>query len=902
MATCPQCRIEVPESSRFCPGCGAMQSSVSQMPTQMAPASGSGSPPPLASRTVTTPIGRLDSSPSFAGAAFQPGQVLAGRYRIIGLLGRGGMGDVYRADDLELQQAVALKFLGRMFAERPDMLDRFRAEVRNARGVSHPNVCRVYDIGEVDGQTFLSMEYVDGEDLGSLLKRIGRLPRAKADEVARQLCAGLAAAHDRGVIHRDLKPSNVMIDGEGRVRIADFGLAVRGDAANAGEVVGTPAYMAPEQFEGKPATPQTDLYSLGLILYEVHTGRRAFNATTWEDWKSQHSQSEPRSPEEIERDIDEPVVRVIMRCLEKDPAKRPRSAMQLAASLPGGDPIAAALAAGEMPSPQMVAASGGEGATSWRNGLLLVGAFVALLAVYLAIAPAATDLGLAPFQRGHDALRTQAKDAIKQLGYTEAPRDEATWFERDYLPMVWRARREPSTTWRRDYGSQGTPLQFWYRSSQAAMNPIAGSRVNAVDPSRIDAGMISVRTDAEGRLRNFLAVPPREDTSDVAPAAPHTAEMFALAALDTSRFREVSSRWRPLVPFDIRREWEGDLATRPGVPLRVTAAWWRGKPVSFAVRGPWDEAAEQRTVRNKNPISALVQGLMVAALITLGMVSGGARLRDGKSDVRGGMSLVRVLLILSLLEWLFAAHHTLDIASEFESVFRAFAFALAGSFTRFFIYVAIEPEIRRRTPELLIGWARLLQGRWRDARVGRDVLVGSVAGAASVTGLALVNAIPTWLPFSGQTPVNSNTDVLVGGRMLFAQFTAIPVAALGVTFALFGVWFLFWLLFRRRWPAAIALAVTMTLLALGAENPVLELPGAIFDGVLVAYVISRHGLLALVTLWVMRLLFLGIPAPFQPISPYAFSAFIAVIVPLALVVFAFRTGASRGASERASDG
>ena len=127
-----------------------MQSSVSQMPTQVAPVSGGGRTPPPMSRTLSTPIGRLESSSSFAGATFQPGHLLAGRYRIIGLLGRGGMGEVYRADDLELQQAVALKILGRMFAERPDMLDRFRAEVRNARGVSHPNVCRVYDIGEVD--------------------------------------------------------------------------------------------------------------------------------------------------------------------------------------------------------------------------------------------------------------------------------------------------------------------------------------------------------------------------------------------------------------------------------------------------------------------------------------------------------------------------------------------------------------------------------------------------------------------------------------------------------------------------------------------------------------------------------------------------------------------------------
>ena len=171
MARCPHCAAEIPPDSRYCPGCGSVQSSVSQMPTAVgAPASATPSGPPRSGSQ--TPIGRLESSGSFGGAGFQPGQVLAGRYRVIGLLGRGGMGDVYRADDLELAQPVALKFLGRALADRPDMLERFRGEVRNARQVSHPNICRVYDIGLVDGQLFLSMEYVDGEDLGSLLRRI----------------------------------------------------------------------------------------------------------------------------------------------------------------------------------------------------------------------------------------------------------------------------------------------------------------------------------------------------------------------------------------------------------------------------------------------------------------------------------------------------------------------------------------------------------------------------------------------------------------------------------------------------------------------------------------------------------------------------------------------------------
>src|SRR5262249_1901387 len=174
---------------------------------------------------------------------------------VSGHVGGGVSCVIYCVDDLKLGQPVALKFLPKSLSTDGDRLERFFAEVRNARQVAHPNVCRVYDIGEIEGEHFLSMEYVDGEDLSSLLKRIGRLRPDKALDVPRQLCAGLAAAHDRGILHRDLKPANVMIDGRGRARIMDFGLAVvAGEGAAETETSGTPAYMAPEQFAGKGAS------------------------------------------------------------------------------------------------------------------------------------------------------------------------------------------------------------------------------------------------------------------------------------------------------------------------------------------------------------------------------------------------------------------------------------------------------------------------------------------------------------------------------------------------------------------------------------------------------------------------------------------------------------------------
>jgi serine/threonine protein kinase len=295
--------------------------------------------------------------------------MLADRYRIVGLVGRGGMGEVYRADDLKLGQAVALKFLPKALSEDPVRRERFFAEVRITRQVSHPNICRVYDIAEFEGQHFLSMEFIDGEDLASLIRRIGHLTNEKTLDIARQLAAGLAAAHEKGVLHRDLKPANVMIDGHGRVRITDFGIAIAmGDEPEAAEILGTPAYMAPEQLSGKGATVRSDIYALGLILYELCSGKRAFTATTLAELREQKEGHTPRSLTDIRSGVDPILERLVTRCIDRDPRGRPASVAQLAAALPGGDPLAAALpggdplaaaiAAGETPSPEMVAAAG----------------------------------------------------------------------------------------------------------------------------------------------------------------------------------------------------------------------------------------------------------------------------------------------------------------------------------------------------------------------------------------------------------------------------------------------------------------------------------------------------------------------------------------------------------------
>src|SRR5271170_5023010 len=360
----------------------------------------------------------LTSSDPIGGGRFAPGTMVADRYRIVALLGRGGMGEVYRAEDLKLGQVLAIKFLPQALSNDEATLARFHSEVRVARQVSHPNVCRVFDIGDADGVPFLTMEYIDGEDLSSLVRRIGRLPQDKAIEIARQICAGLAAAHERGVVHRDLKPANVMLDGAGKVRLTDFGLAAIAANIQGAEVrAGTPAYMAPEQLAGKEVTIKSDLYSLGLVMYEILTGKRAFEAATLPELMRLRDESAPTSPSSLVRDLDPLLERVIMRCLEKDPALRPSSALQIAAALPGGDPLAAALAAGETPSPQMVAAAGETEGLNPRVALLcLLGVCVALAALFV-VGKRTKFVSFVPFGDSPEVLATKAREMIATLGY-----------------------------------------------------------------------------------------------------------------------------------------------------------------------------------------------------------------------------------------------------------------------------------------------------------------------------------------------------------------------------------------------------------------------------------------------------------------------------------------------------
>src|SRR5208283_1167750 len=469
---CSSCGLKMASTARFCARCGTPVD-VDTAATVLGDEAGLDAnqetlapdvPPPRVARSSPPSNPLLSSSDAIGGGRFAPGVIVAERYRIVAILGRGGMGEVYRAEDLKLSQVVAIKFLPEALSRDAGALARFHSEVRIARQVSHPNVCRVFDIGDVEGIPFLTMEYVDGEDLASLVRRIGRIPQDKASEISRQICAGLAAAHERGVIHRDLKPANLMLDGAGKIRITDFGLAGIAASIQGAEVrAGTPAYMAPEQLAGREVTPKSDLYSLGLVMYEVLTGKRAFEAATLPELLQAREAGTLTNPSTLVRDLDPLLERVILRCLEKDPSKRPASALQVAAALPGGDPLAAALAAGETPSPEMVAAAGEKEGLNPRIGLLCVAGVCILLALLVGMAKRAKMISYISFGPSPEVLTAKANEMIRSFGYTDAPADTAQGFVlmQGYLNHVTETVKTP-TRWEILRQDEPPSALFWY--------------------------------------------------------------------------------------------------------------------------------------------------------------------------------------------------------------------------------------------------------------------------------------------------------------------------------------------------------------------------------------------------------------------------------------------------------
>lgn len=789
------------------------------------------SPEDEATDTLAHGAGSAPSSLSEPPARLSPGTLIGNRYRIASRLGGGGMGEVYRAEDLKLHRTVALKFILHDRARQPAWLARFFNEARLASAVTHPRICRIYDIGEADGEAYISMEFIAGEDLSSLLKRIGRLPVDKAIELTRQLCYGLAAAHTQGVLHRDLKPANVMIDESGHAKITDFGIAsLTTDAAGA-FVEGTLAYMPPELLQGQPPTVRADLFSLGLILYEMVTGQRGLTGKTA---AGEDARKAPTPPGQIVPELDPAFERIILACIDPNPRNRPASVYDVLAALPGGDPLAVAIAAGETPPPELLAAV--RPTLPLRPALAIACAafVVACLLAIVCLADRTLLLSDAGLSKSPYILEERAQQIIQTFcGIADAP-GRSRGFAIDH--------RRPA--------SMGARFDTPSHASHAALT--FDYEVPAASRSSSSAlGGISVRLDPAGRLRRFTAVPIAAIPPGMGAPTPDWPQAFQFAGLDIASFKSAANPTPPPVYAREARAWE---AFAPGVPFaiqRVEAASIDGCVVYFRT-----VATETGTTGTDDTRPAVVGQQVLNALFLLALLAAvplAWRNRlAGRTDRRGARRLAAAGGALTLLLWLMQHGPFAGLDIEFASLFAAVRTCVFVAGAIFLYYLAMEPYVRRFWPHVLLSWSRLVSGRFADPVVGRDILAGLSVGCAVVLAQQVAVLVSQWIgrPSPLLLPaLDLDLGQLAGFRHTVGTLAHALLLAMGRGLLLVMLMLLARLAVRIPWLAAVCFTCIVTIaIAIGSDTG--DLPawtGAAAIAACVAFLMLRFGLLAAAT-------------------------------------------------------
>lgn len=913
MPKCDSCQAEVDAKDKFCASCGAainIEKSVddgyvatrvySKEESKISSSRGPGRRP--------SSDGAGSSSSSLEGSSyrFPPGTILGERFRIVGPLGKGGMGEVYRADDLKLGQSVALKFLPEHLTQDPERLELLYNEVRLARSVSHPNVCRVYDISEIEGQHFLSMEFIDGEDLSSLLRRIGRLPGDKGIDIARQICGGLYAAHERGVIHLDLKPSNIMIDGRGKVRITDFGLArLTMTSGNQSGMVGTPAYMAPEQLAGGGVGEHSDIYALGLIFHEIFTGKAVFRASSIAEMIRIRDQSAPSRISAVFKDLDPVVNKIIQRCLDNDPAHRPANVVQIAAALPGGDPLAAAVAAGETPSPELIAASGNVGGIQPRWAMLLLSLFFVAMATCLFLVRLASPLKEASFELKPAVLEHQAQDVCKELlGIDPATvRDSSYgyWYNPDRIPASASL----------EQGTEDQNLEFWYRQSPNYLSPNhpflyarQPRQVTLVDPAPITTGMAGVRLNGNGQLREISVVPSLAMPNEGSKVENVTEEIwtkaFQWAGFRYEEFEQVSSQWAPPWNADTYYAWQRKSASDEAEELRIEAASFQGRVCYFQVIQPW--TTRQWTL----PTHVLPQGnksgnsvtnfgelaqdalffLLGGPLLIISIILAIHNLKLGSTDKVGALKFAAVMLIVDFMLGIFESHHNSSVGLEMTTILSCLINGL-GRTVRFWIYyLALEPFVRKTWPKVLVSWNRLLQGKVTDPFVAKEILIGCVLGAV---GAGLVAVSVTIDDASVQTLMGRKfckPEILAGGQFVIAGIIQVLYGALAGVFTMLVI-VVFRLITRFDALAILAFVSYWTYVSSGPDDSWMSIILTALLQLLMVIIVLKCGLLALIVFNIVEALLTFFPITFNTDDWFFPMGLIGFAIPAVIAIAAF---------------
>jgi serine/threonine-protein kinase len=620
-------------------------------------------------------------------------------------------------------------------------------------------------------------------------------------------------------------------------------------------------------------------------MYEMFTGKRPFNAGTRAELVKQAEEGMPPAPHSLVREIDPAIDSVILQCLAPDPRRRPQSALAISGALPGGDPLAAALAAGETPSPEMVAASGQTVGLAPKIALSCLSACVLGLGLWMISSQAFNVLFKIPLDNPPEVLTAKAREIAQRLGYTNHGSSNALGFEYRYGAMRLLHRLGDAHLAK----SRPSSMTFWYRSSPTPLIPTHLAdipRVTRDDPAEDVPGMWHIAVDMQGRMRGFTAVPPSFEETKSAWPAPDWKSLFAAAGLDFSRFVAADPQWTPPVMADARAAWLGSYPEEPQISIRVEAAAFHGRPVSYVeILAP--QSGSTPPAGPDTSTGDLVY-LIVRLVVLVGSVPFARyNLKLGRGDTRGALRLGLFALSACLLSWMIGGTHVAD-PHEIDLFFTATMRATFGAVTLAVTYLSFEPFVRRRWPQTLVGWSRALAGSFRDPLVGRDVLLGALTGIS----LDLILGFGSWL-YSALGirgfRVSADPITLVGGRFLGGQFLFTIVDTLNKSLGILFLMFLARTLFRKQWLAAGL--VVMVLAGIYAPNELNPWIGwginILFFGVMV-FSLMRFGLLVMAVG-----IFLGIFLNQYPLGTdfsvwYSGSMIFTLIVTLAIVAFGFR--------------
>jgi serine/threonine-protein kinase len=687
-----------------------------------------------------------------------------------------------------------------------------------------------------------------------------------------------------------------MLDSRGRVRITDFGLAVAAHAAGLESAMsGTPAYMAPEQLAGTPASAASDIYALGLVLHELHTGKRAYPDGSFAELRTRKERESPPAPSEVIRDMDPAVERVIMRALARDPRARPSSVAEIAAALPRGNALEAALRAGETPSPEAVAASGTNEGLEPRVAWGLVALVVAGSVAAMTLGSKGLLWRLAAPEKSPEVLADHARELLAGLGYDGPAADRASGFEVDldqlrYMQTRGPLRLGPNVT-------NPSFLRFWYRDSTQPLEswrfPFQYgnvSRITPADPPLDKAGMTLLRLDPARHVTQLVVVSSSATTDAAAPEADGTT-LLTRFGFDAAAWQAATPARTPPVFADTRAAWQGTWPGRPDLPVRLEAASLRGHVVYFEAVFPW-------TPLPQTPPTVLTAGERAAVLL-LFVVLGGTmvgiaifaqrNVRAGRGDRRGALRVATFVFAAMIVSWFFGESHVATLW-EIALVMMALSWALLVAAFCWLAYLAVEPFLRRRWPEVLVAWARLLAGEFRDPLVGRDLLVGCAAGPllalVAIAGLLM----PDWLGLQSDFAFADVYGFAYGVQgvipLLVWRFAQGIIAGLGGVFLML----LLRLTLRSQHAAAIVFVVAGSVIAgMGLSNYWINFAVGVVHFSVFALLLVRCGLLAAVTQFYVWALFIFFPVTTDLSVWYAGASVTPLLVLAALTLFGFVT-------------